>query len=96
MVLLALPGDSIHCLSSDRCVRDAWCRCHDDCFFLFALVLVVVVVCIDYADSEDSCHPRVKRTTSGSCAGQRNVAVCDPRASVVAIDALVAIIVIVG
>jgi hypothetical protein len=51
-VSLALPGDLICCLSSNRCAHDAWRTCHDgfvfSCFLL--LVLVVVVCALGCAD----------------------------------------------
>ncbi len=40
MVSLTLPGDSICCLSSNCCARDAWCTCHNG--FLFLLCLQVL------------------------------------------------------
>ncbi len=33
-VSLALPGNSLHCLSSDCCGCDAWCTCHGGCVFV--------------------------------------------------------------
>ncbi len=66
------------------------------CFFLLLALVVVVVVLVGHADGDDSCRPRVGHVTRGSCAGWQNVAVCIHRAPAAAIDALAAIIVVVG
>ena len=90
MVSPALPGNSICCLSSNCCA------CDNSFVFFLLLALVVVFVHVGHADGDDSCHCHVERATLDSCAGQQNIAVCVHCTHVAEIDALAAIVIVVG
>jgi hypothetical protein len=66
-------------------------------FFVVWLLFarVVVVVCVDHADGDDSCRRCIEHTNHDSCAGRQNIAVCVHHACFAMIDTLAAIIVIV-
>ncbi len=83
-VSLALPGNSLGCLSSDRHVRDAWCTCHRGCVFLLLFALVVVDACLvapikcsTHCTSDwCACHVGIRAWSPCLCAWENSSCCC--------------------